>query len=484
MTDTVNLGHGSFGNVMVYKTNEHKGIRTNPEIDDPEVHPEGSLAIKRRKNKSTKDVILREADVMGRLGPHPHVVELQSLIIDGRKLSLVMKRADSDLFDLIEDGNISNVKLIYVGILLGLEHIHNQGFIHRDIKPENILIADDEHAMIADLDFCTTHYGKRHRLTPRVGTAQFLSPEIASRRGIYTSATDVWSLACMMYGTFCESELMNEKAYRVSQLLVCPNYPSKALVKALGHVDEEFLTHYDNNVKREYLTPVRRIEEYGDIGKALQLFDSRDNLNKVMESMLQYDYRKRPSVSQILDNSMFDEYRSYIDKVRKQYGMRKIIVLDDFYPCTEELKSIKSNFIQFIDSALNNCKKIHLAETATILNQAIVNFHRAVIVMREVRKEDVLSRSDAGMCMLTGIVLSQRYYEEELVPMKYEDIAPHSKHNKESKLLLLKIERALIREHGEGSLTCTTRISQLRSKYEDKDLTMDMLRDALHSYFE
>ena len=47
------------------------------------------------------------------------------------------------------------MKFICVNILLGIEDIHDQGFIHRDLNPKNLVFDKDGYLSICDLGNAT-----------------------------------------------------------------------------------------------------------------------------------------------------------------------------------------------------------------------------------------------------------------------------------------------------------------------------------------
>jgi eukaryotic-like serine/threonine-protein kinase len=83
-----------------------------------------------------------------------------------------------------------------------LAHAHAHGVIHRDIKPENILFGE-RGALVTDFGVAravTAAGGETLTKTGMVvGTPSYMSPEQASGGRGVTPASDIYSLACVLY---------------------------------------------------------------------------------------------------------------------------------------------------------------------------------------------------------------------------------------------------------------------------------------------
>lgn len=85
-----------------------------------------------------------------------------------------------------------------------LNSIHRNGIIHRDIKPENILV--DEEGKLVLADFGISHYEKENfpidnktKKGERLANIEFSSPEQISGKYEVTMASDIYSMAQILY---------------------------------------------------------------------------------------------------------------------------------------------------------------------------------------------------------------------------------------------------------------------------------------------
>eukprot|EP01083_Nonionella_stella_P037926 103313_1 len=169
------------------------------------------------RHKKTESVQTERRVLIGL--KHSNIIRLFATFQDKHSLYFVLELASKgELFELIEQYGTLPMKLcrFYTAeIVNALEYLQSERILHRDLKPENMLISADGHLKITD-------FGTSHRLKPSetsespkvsdaeliemrrrsfVGTAQYVSPELLSDRGV-VMASDLWALGCVVYQMF------------------------------------------------------------------------------------------------------------------------------------------------------------------------------------------------------------------------------------------------------------------------------------------
>ena len=100
--------------------------------------------------------ITREAQAMGRLGSHPHIVTVFDLGgHEGQPYMVTELMVGGDVEGVIEDATDHRVPLeqaidIAKETCRGLEFAHSRGIVHRDLKPGNVWLTGDGVAKIGD----------------------------------------------------------------------------------------------------------------------------------------------------------------------------------------------------------------------------------------------------------------------------------------------------------------------------------------------
>ncbi|MFQ6028747.1 MAG: serine/threonine-protein kinase PknK, partial [Dehalococcoidia bacterium] len=149
--------------------------------------------------------ITREAQAMGRLGSHPHIVTVFDLgQHEGQPYMVTELMGGGDVEGVVEDASEHRLPLeqaisIAVETCRGLEFAHSRGIVHRDLKPGNVWLTGDGVAKIGDFGLAVAI--DRSRLTSEgmmVGTVSYMPPEQAMG-GEVTPRADLYSLGAMLY---------------------------------------------------------------------------------------------------------------------------------------------------------------------------------------------------------------------------------------------------------------------------------------------
>ena len=153
--------------------------------------------------------ITREAQAMGRLGSHPHIVAVFDLGQEhGQPYMVTELMVGGDVESAIESATDHKLPMEQVlGIARdtcrGLEFAHSRGIVHRDLKPGNVWLTEDVTAKIGDFGLAVAL--DRSRLTAEgmmVGTVAYMPPEQALG-GEVTPRSDLYSVGAMLYEMVC-----------------------------------------------------------------------------------------------------------------------------------------------------------------------------------------------------------------------------------------------------------------------------------------
>lgn len=278
------LGDGSFGTVMKAKP---KAIILT---DNKWCHFSNThVAIKVLKHKYVLNEVqsMTEYQLLAHIPSHPNIVKALEFIFDPEKsfFYIVMEKCDMSLIHLLKVRKMQkfsneNLKLILYQILLGLNHLHKNGYFHRDIKPENVLITNvyvppenlfednkiitclskswsfnSDHKSVFESSHTTnfneynnslkdsssyiiklTDFGlardivDKNDYTSYVSTRWYRAPELLLRQGTYGPPVDLWAFGCMAY-ELCKFEPLFPGKNEADQISL--------LVKGLGTPSEK-----------------------------------------------------------------------------------------------------------------------------------------------------------------------------------------------------------------------------------------------------
>ena len=70
-----------------------------------------------------------------------------------------------------------NIGDILIDMAVGLEHVHDSGFMHLDVKPENVLVSRNARVRLVDFDLAQPKPEKPRKSSDNPGTPAYMAPE-------------------------------------------------------------------------------------------------------------------------------------------------------------------------------------------------------------------------------------------------------------------------------------------------------------------
>ncbi|CAD8206242.1 unnamed protein product [Paramecium pentaurelia] len=245
------LGEGAFGKAYLVECLQDKSLWVSKYMD---------LAA---MTNQEKDETLREAKILEFLS-HPNIVKFREVYKTKKgRLCIVMEYADGgDLSQKIKEAKgkyLPEAQILdwFTQICLAIKHVHDRKIIHRDLKGQNIFLNKEGQVKLGDFGIARILKITLEKAKTMVGTPYYISPEIIEGKP-YSVMTDIWSLGVILYELCALQPPFNGDSLHVLAI---------------------------NIVKGQY--------------KPIPANYSKD-LKQLVQQMLQVDYRRRPTIQEIL----------------------------------------------------------------------------------------------------------------------------------------------------------------------------------------
>jgi len=89
--------------------------------------------------------------------------------VEGSNLKILLNNGDPILQE--------HVANILIDMAVGLEHVHDSGFMHLDFKPENVLVTRNANVRLVDFDLARPIPEKPEKSSKNPGTPAYMAPE-------------------------------------------------------------------------------------------------------------------------------------------------------------------------------------------------------------------------------------------------------------------------------------------------------------------
>ncbi|GAA0184249.1 non-receptor serine/threonine protein kinase [Lithospermum erythrorhizon] len=261
--------------------------------------------------------ILREIKLL-RLLRHPDIVEIKHIMLppcrrEFKDIYVVFELMETDLHHVIKVNNDlmpEHFQFFLYQLLRALKFMHSANVFHRDLKPKNILANADCKLKICDFGLARASFGDSPSAvfwTDYVATRWYRAPELCgSFFSKYTPAIDTWSIGCIFAEMLSGSPLFPGKN-AVHQL--------DLITDLVGTPSAEAISRIKNEKARRYLSSLRKKDPI----PLSQKFPNVDPLAlKLLERLIAFDPRDRPSAEQALADPYFYGLANIEDEPKAQ----------------------------------------------------------------------------------------------------------------------------------------------------------------------
>ncbi|KAM4692711.1 serine/threonine-protein kinase Nek2 [Discoglossus pictus] len=323
-------------------------------------------------SEAEKQMLVSEVNLLRELR-HPNIVRYYDRIIDrtNTTLYIVMEYCEGgDLASLISKCTKERQYLeeefilrVFAQLALALKDCHRRGdgghtVLHRDLKPANIFLDAKKNVKLGDFGLARILHHDTSFAKTFVGTPYYMSPEQMNRMS-YNEKSDIWSLGCLLYELCALSPPFTA-------------YNQKELAEKIR----------EGRFRR---IPYRYSED----------------LNQVITKMLNLKDYLRPSIEEILMNSLLAEW---VAEEQKRISEKKARKSDQDQvhkpdPVPSELK-LKENQLLAREKALKD-------------REELLEQRERELCVRERLAEDKLARAENVMKNF-NLIKEQRLYSPGL----------------------------------------------------------------------
>ena len=263
---------------------------------------------------------LREVAALRALGEHDNIAQLLRVVRDAEamKINLVMQHGGVDLMHFLNRRLfVPHERVVEVArqLMGALAFCHEKRIMHRDVKPSNILVHEEFVASSSrvELRVRLCDFGLSRLVSPAsrtftrdVVTIWYRAPEVLLGSDAYDETIDVWAAACVVAEMLTMQPLFplpydEEKA---ADVVGCAEEQLEIICEVKGTPTEATWPGVESLPRAEML---RRMPRYPlamswvrSVAPRYGSLPVPQRLANVVDQMLAYDARRRPSASSVV----------------------------------------------------------------------------------------------------------------------------------------------------------------------------------------
>ncbi len=169
------------------------------------------VAIKVANTKLPQDEFIREANFQLAIPPHPNIVQLLGISIDGPQPLVILEYCnegslDTILFKTEKLRSPAEQIALAEAIARGIDHLHQNNIVHRDLAVRNILLHHGE-PKISDFGMSRKlkEVSQVGKTATTIGPLRWMAPEALGKQ-LYSTKSDVWSFGMILFEIVAHEE--------------------------------------------------------------------------------------------------------------------------------------------------------------------------------------------------------------------------------------------------------------------------------------
>lgn len=229
---------------------------------------------------------------------HPAINHCVKIFNTEHKLNIIQRQAISDLSKRTRN-QVYPLDLVRKWLRMITEAIgflHHNNLIHADVKAANVLYFSDDEVRLADFTLATKKWANDDTFSHPACTYSHCPPEIL-RGERWNDRIDIWSLGCLYYEVAFgqllfphQPKIEDKLELRRRYYNAIAEWRGMALLGSHSHIPAR--TH-----------PCYNAPEY-------------EQLRRLIDRMLTFDYRRRPDIKDILNDPFFEGMNRFTGEIK------------------------------------------------------------------------------------------------------------------------------------------------------------------------